>query len=90
MIPMTLPNVLPANSEKPPVELDHPKDDQDPAHGVEVGEYIPLVVYEDIRIVQGTDPIDDVERARNQQQRCCQQGSTHTSHYYLLGLIRLL
>ena len=67
-------------------ELDHPEDDQHPAQGVEVGEDVALVVDEDVRVVQGADAVDDVERAHDHQQRCCEQGSTGAAHPYLLGL----
>ena len=86
MIPMTLPERIAGKQRKACRELDHPEDDQDPAHGVEVGEDVPLVVYEGVRIVQGADPVDDVERADNQQKRRRQHGSTYTAHDYLLGL----
>jgi hypothetical protein len=60
--------------------LDHAEDDQDPAEGVEVGEDVPLVVDEDVRIVQRADAVDDVERAHNQQQRRCEHRSARASH----------
>ncbi len=69
-------------------ELDHPEDDQDPAHRVEVGEDVPRVVHEDVRAVQRADAVDDVERSRDQQQNRCECGSTRTSHLVPPWLIR--
>ena len=43
-----------------------------------------LVVDEDVGIVQGADAVDDVERARDQQQRRCEYGPAGTSHVQLL------
>jgi hypothetical protein len=68
-------------------KLDHPEDDQDPAEGVEVGENEPLVVDENVRIIQGADPIDDVERAHNQQHGRREQNSARAPHPYLLALV---
>ena len=61
-------------------ELDDPEHDHDPAHRVEVGEDVARVVYEDVRAVQSADPVDDVERSRDQQQHCRECGSACTSH----------
>src|ERR671910_2994294 len=64
-------------------ELDHPEDDQHPAKGVEVCEYEPRVVDEDVRIVEGADAVDDVDRAHNQQHDGCEHDPTRTSHGWL-------
>src|SRR3954452_3053836 len=68
MTPMTRPNALPMNQREAPGQLDHPEDDQDPAHGVEAGEDEALIVDEDVRTVQGADAVDDVDEARHQEQ----------------------
>ena len=79
MIPMIRPKALPASSGKTSTELDNAEEDQDPAKGVEVGEDEPRVVHEYVRVVQGADAVDDVERAHKQQQRCCEHDSASTS-----------
>ena len=47
-------------------ELDHAEDDQHPTQGVEVVEYEPRVVDENVRIVKRAEAVDDVERAHDQ------------------------
>src|SRR3954451_11066699 len=65
-------------------ELDHAEDDQDPTHGVEVGEDEPRVVDEDPGVIERSDAVDDVERAHDHQQRRRENCPAHTSHSALL------
>ena len=61
-------------------ELDHTEDDENPAERVEVRQDEPRVVDEDVRIVQGADAVDDVDRAHDQQDDGCEYDATRTSH----------
>ena len=70
-----------AEQQEPADELDQPEDDQDPAQRVQVVEDVPLVFDEDVRPVQSADPLQDVERAGDQQQRRGEHDPTGTAHH---------
>ena len=69
----------------PSGELDDSQDDQYPTEGVEVIENEPLVVYEDVGVVQSADAVDEVDEPREQQQESCKRDTTGTSHLVLLS-----
>ena len=85
-MPITRPNVFPAMQRKAGDELDNPEDDQDPAQRVEVVEYEPRVVNEDVGVVKGADAVDDVDDAHKQQHDACENHTSSTSHLLLLSI----
>src|SRR5205823_11773140 len=68
---------------EPPTEQRHParqlkrtEDDRYPAPGVEAGEHELRVIDEEVRIIDGPDAVDDVERARHKQQDTSEDRTT--------------
>ena len=84
-IPITRPKAPPLISENPGGELDDADDDRDPAPGVEAREHV-LRVVEEMSVADRGDAVDDVQRARDQQQNRNEQRPTQTSHVRFLSL----
>src|SRR4051812_14351747 len=70
-------------------QLKRPEDDQNPSERVEVVEYEPRVVDEDVGVVERADPINNIERPHDQQQGCRKHRTSSTSHSQLLSVIPL-
>jgi hypothetical protein len=68
-----------AHQREPGGELDDAHDDRDPAPGVEAREHV-LRVVEEMSIADRGNAVDDVQRARDQQQNRNEQRPTQTSH----------
>jgi hypothetical protein len=68
-----------AEEREPGGELDHADDDRDPPPRVETREHV-LRAIEEMSVAHRSDAVDDVERARDQQQNRDAQRPAHTSH----------
>jgi hypothetical protein len=75
---------VPGQQRETAGELNNADDDQEPSHRAQIREDVPRVVRIEIRVSNRADPIDDVERAHQQQQDRRKDDSTGTSHLGLL------
>ena len=62
-------------------ELEYTDDYQDPSESVQVTEDQPRIVDEDIRVVQRSDAIDDVQHSDDQQHDPGENDSSSTPHF---------